>query len=74
MHSAWPYLLGDLPSPANPPSGCTFRTRCWKATQQCEREVPTLAEGMEKGHRASCFYADLLDPSTGALPIVPNVD
>lgn len=63
-------LQGDLPSPANPPSGCTFRTRCWKATKECEREVPTLAEGMKMGHRASCFYADLLKPGEGGLPIV----
>lgn len=65
-------LQGDLPSPANPPSGCTFRTRCWKATHECEREVPTLAEGMRKGHRASCFYADHLDPETGAIPLLQS--
>jgi oligopeptide/dipeptide ABC transporter ATP-binding protein len=35
-------LKGDLPSPMNPPSGCVFRTRCWKAESKCETEVPTL--------------------------------
>jgi oligopeptide/dipeptide ABC transporter ATP-binding protein len=35
-------LQGDLPSPMNPPTGCVFRTRCWKAQSKCETEVPTL--------------------------------
>jgi oligopeptide/dipeptide ABC transporter ATP-binding protein len=35
-------LQGDLPSPMNPPSGCVFRTRCWKSQSKCETEVPTL--------------------------------
>ena len=37
-------LSGDLPSPMNPPSGCVFRTRCWKATAKCETDVPELLQ------------------------------
>ena len=37
-------LSGDLPSPANPPAGCRFRTRCWMAQQKCEDEKPALID------------------------------
>ena len=37
-------LSGDLPSPVNPPAGCVFNTRCWKATDKCRSEVPELLQ------------------------------
>lgn len=37
-------LSGDLPSPANPPSGCVFRTRCWKAADVCASTTPDLIQ------------------------------
>ncbi len=37
-------LSGDLPSPVNPPSGCVFNTRCWKATEKCRTNVPELLQ------------------------------
>lgn len=56
-------LRGDVPSPANPPSGCRFRTRCWKAQKLCEDEVPALVErGFD--HPSACHFAETLDSPT----------
>lgn len=46
-------LKGDIPSPANPPSGCAFRTRCPFAHERCEKEVPSLT-AVGTGHEVSC--------------------
>lgn len=46
-------LKGDIPSPANPPSGCKFHTRCNYATERCSKEVPEYRE-ITKGHFVAC--------------------
>ncbi|MGE7317409.1 ABC transporter ATP-binding protein, partial [Staphylococcus capitis] len=58
-------LTGDVPSPANPPSGCRFRTRCWKAQERCSTEMPLLAiperfvaSGTPAAHESACHFAE----------------
>jgi peptide/nickel transport system ATP-binding protein/oligopeptide transport system ATP-binding protein len=48
-------LRGDLPDPSDLPSGCRFRTRCWKATDQCAAEDPPLEE-RGQGHPVACWH------------------
>ncbi|KAA2262212.1 ABC transporter ATP-binding protein [Solihabitans fulvus] len=51
-------LAGDLPSPANPPTGCRFHTRCpWRQAERCDTERPVLREILP-GHKAACHYAE----------------
>ena len=50
-------LEGDVPSPINPPSGCVFRTRCWKAQEKCATEVPPLTI-KPNGSVAACHFPE----------------
>lgn len=51
------YLTGDIPSPANPPSGCTFHTRCPYACEKCRTELPGRKE-ISKTHTVYCHMVE----------------
>ncbi len=48
-------LAGDVPSPTNPPPGCRFHTRCWKAQEVCRNDDPAL-EVKQGGNVAACHF------------------
>ncbi len=54
-------LTGDVPSPANPPKGCRFHTRCWKAQERCKEEMPVLETHPDRasGHLSACHFAEV---------------
>ena len=63
-------LKGDVPSPANPPSGCRFHTRCWLREQlgnpeRCVTEEPLLRE-IRPGQQAACHYSEEITPASVA--------
>jgi oligopeptide transport system ATP-binding protein len=50
-------LSGDPPSPINPPPGCVFSSRCWKAAARCREAMPELRE-LANGRKVACFFPE----------------
>ena len=60
-------LVGPVPSATRPPSGCPFRTRCWKATDMCAEAMPEFTAASIPGHRFRCHHPVEEGRATGEL-------
>ncbi|MGW5280026.1 oligopeptide/dipeptide ABC transporter ATP-binding protein [Streptomyces collinus] len=60
-------LTGPVPSATRPPSGCPFRTRCWKADEVCAAAMPDFSAASRPGHRYRCHHPVEEDQSTHDL-------
>lgn len=68
-------LEGEIPNPANPPTGCRFHTRCPFAAARCSAEVPAWRE-IAPGHHVACHFAETLDfsrPRCDQEPVEPSI-
>jgi oligopeptide/dipeptide ABC transporter ATP-binding protein len=71
-------LKGDIPSPANPPSGCRFHTRCWLRErlgnpERCETEDPEFRD-LKPGHQVACHFAEEMNTVGGEIKAAIGLD
>jgi peptide/nickel transport system ATP-binding protein/oligopeptide transport system ATP-binding protein len=67
-------LSGEVPSPSDPPTGCRFRTRCWKAEGICTAETPILIDRLDDGHTTACHFPEVDAIASGAVHSPAHLD
>lgn len=65
-------LQGDLPNPLDPPSGCRFRTRCWRADEICATKDPQLSSVAKSGSMVACHHPGPEPPRGSTVNVVIN--